>query len=139
MAIEDGVLDLSFDRVSLYSEDEEGVPFHCNPDPSILDAVPLQAVDGELLAVSEDWGTVTGLMKGCLSEEEATSLCSCMGPCDGQAHPSCGGCPNGARPLSEMLGDISATDECSEKLGQPAFDLHLALSANRIPVPPVCD
>lgn len=133
----DRVLGLGFDLVSIYSEDEAGVPFNCNPEPSILDAVPLRSVGGDM-TVTEDWSAASGLMKGCLSEEEATTLCTCVGPCTGDPHPSCGGCPDGSAPLSEKLGGIVTTPECTEKLGKPAFDLHAGLTAVRIPLPPQC-
>ena len=133
----DRVLGLSFDLVSIYSEDENGVPFNCNADPSIPNAVPLRAVGGDMI-VSEDWATAAGLMKGCLTEAEAETLCSCVGPCTGEPHPSCDGCPAGSAPLSGSLGTIVTTEECTEKMGEPAFDLHAGLTGVRIPLPSLC-
>lgn len=129
---------LLFDMVSIYSEDPDGTTFNCNPDPQVLNAVPFSKVEG-FAEASEDWNTAVGLLRGCLTLEEAESLCSCVGTCQGDAHPSCGGCPNGSAPLSEKLGNIVTTEECTTKTGEAAFDLHASFTANRIPMPEFCE
>ena len=129
---------LDIDLVSIYSEDSEGVPFYCDSDPSVPNALPLRSIEGQM-DVDADLQNVSGALNGCISEEEASTLCTCVGLCSGNAHPSCGGCPDGSAPLLERLVTISTTDDCTGKMGQPAFNLHLDLSGSRINPPALCD
>jgi len=130
---EDGGVAFEFDRINIYTEDDEGNPFNCSADTTVGNMIPLQGISGTL-SVSADWETVTGEFIGCLTEAHTLSLCSCIGDCvPGNAHPGCPGCPEGSAPLKESLGNIVITDTCTNLLGEPAFDLRATFVAKRLP------
>jgi len=134
-------MQLGFDFVSIYSEDVDGTSFNCTPAPETPDGVPLRSVTGELkVDASEDgqWAGASGTLLGCLSHAEGEKLCSCVGTCSGKAHEACGGCPDGSAPLTERLGDIVPTAECSSLLGEDAYDLRVDFTGERIPIPEDC-
>lgn len=135
------VLDLSGeDLVYIYSEDDNTVTFNCTPGAT-PDAVPLRALQAEV-SVDPTLQTISGSLVGCLGLAEGAGLCSCLGMCaatgpdDVQADGECGGCPTGAVPLTTLLGDVGASDNCTNLLGEPAFDLTIGFVAQRLPTPP---
>lgn len=128
------------DLVYIYSEDDNTVTFNCTPDAT-PDAVPLRALQAEV-SVDPTLQTISGSLVGCLALSEGAALCSCLGMCaatgpgDVQADGDCGGCPTGAVPLTTLLGDVGASDNCTNLLGEPAFDLTIGFVAQQLPTPP---
>jgi hypothetical protein len=130
--------------VYLYAEADDGTPFHCRPNPSPPDALPLRAVHAEWTAnAAED--ELAGVLTGCLLESEAEAVCSCIGACAGdgpgdvQTEGECAGCPQGAHPFRSLLGAIGTSDRCSAIVGAPAFDLTLGFTAHALPsIPETC-
>ena len=86
--------------------------------------------------MASDAGPGYGELTGCLTEAEATQLCSCLGLCAGEADPECGGCPTGARPLAALLDGVGPSNRCTDLMGEPAFDLTLGFSTTAIPNEP---
>ncbi len=130
------------DRVFIYAEDDNGVPFNCTSDPT-PDAVPLRAIHFTI-TLTPDGTRAAGRLTGCLSLREATSLCSCIGKCAGangpgdvQAEGPCEGCPLGGKPLSTQLAGVKPTPKCTALLGEDAFDLDANFSATRMPSKPL--
>ncbi|MEM7153308.1 MAG: hypothetical protein AAF799_10735 [Myxococcota bacterium] len=109
------------DVVYIYAEDDDGTAFNCVPGGAAPSAVPLHAIRATV-TVDEAGQIAGGEMTGCLVESEARNLCSCLGACGGAAHPDCGGCPDGGVPLAELLGSVGPTDDCTERMGETAFD-----------------
>ena len=134
---DEGLYNLSFELVSIYSEDPEGTTFNCNPSPDILDAVPLSSVTG-FFDPDEEWTEAVGELVGCLTFAEAETLCTCVGECSGNPNEKCVGCPDGSAPLSERLGTIETTANCTNLMGEESFDLRVSYTAQRVPVPEVC-
>lgn len=129
------------DRVFIYAEDDNGVPFNCTSDAT-PDAVPLRAIQFTM-TLSPDGNRAAGRLNGCLTLAEAGVLCSCIGKCTGsngpedvQADGICKGCPLGGKPLATQLAGVEPTAHCSELLGQEAFDLIANFSATRMPKKP---
>ena len=109
------------DVVYIYAEDDDGTAFNCVPGGAAPNGVPLHAIRATV-TVDESGQVAGGEMTGCLVESEARTLCSCLGACGGAAHPDCGGCPDGGVPLAELLGSVGPTDDCTERMGETAFD-----------------
>ncbi len=134
----DTLFELAFDKVLIYSEADDGTVLNCSPVPGGVDGVPLQGVTGSH-TVTDDFAIGSGQLVGCMPRSEVETLCSCVGECGVTPHEACGPCPTGSVPLVDMLGDIVETDNCSSKLGEPAFDLHANFTSTRIPFPPFCE
>jgi hypothetical protein len=126
--------------VYIYAQDTDGTTFNCTADPGLPDAVPVRAVEATLTQ-SADGQDVWGHLLGCLREDEAEALCSCLVMCNPeQMNENCGGCPNGSIPLRTLLGDIEPSDRCTKLLGQSAFDIGLGFTAQALPnVPTTCE
>ncbi len=132
------------EAIWIYAEDNDKTPYNCTPDDR-PDAVPLRAAAVDI-TIGEDALTAAGRMNGCLSLEEATKLCSCIGTCaaqgpeDLQTEGPCAGCPKGGQPLADQLAGIVTTEHCTEVMGEDAFDLIVSFSAKRLPkTPDVCE
>jgi hypothetical protein len=127
------------DTVYIYAQDTDGTTFNCTADEALPDAVPIRAVQATLTA-SADGESMAGTLLGCLGEDEAEALCSCLGMCiEGQMNENCGGCPNGSIPLRSLLGDIMPSQRCSDLLGVSAYDIGLGFTASALPsVPTTC-
>lgn len=113
--------------VYIYAEDDDGTTFNCVPGGSAPNAVPIRAVQARVTAGPGEQVSY-GNLTGCLTVAEATSLCSCIGMCIGDAHPNCGGCPTGSRPLATLLEGINPSPRCTDLLGEDSFDLQLGLT-----------
>ncbi|HET6581976.1 MAG TPA: hypothetical protein VFG69_00990, partial [Nannocystaceae bacterium] len=125
--------------VYIYAQDTDGTTFNCTADPGTPDAVPVRAVEATLTA-SVDEQIVAGNLLGCLREDEAAALCSCLGMCTPELmNENCGGCPDGSIPLQELLGDINPSQRCTDLLGSNAYDIGLGFTASLLPsVPTTC-
>jgi hypothetical protein len=126
--------------VFIYAQDTDGTTFNCTADRGLPDAVPIRAVEATLTA-SVDGGSVAGNLLGCLREDEAEALCSCLGMCNPEImNENCGGCPNGSIPLRSLLGDINPSQRCTDLLGGNAYDIGLGFTASALPsVPQTCE
>jgi hypothetical protein len=125
-----------FDVVNIYSEDNDGTHFNCSLEESRPNAIPLRSCDGTG-ELSADGKTVAGVLICCMAKFDVDTTCSCLGSCNPeQVHEDCGGCPNGSAPLNQKLGDIATTPICTERIGEPAYDLHVTFSAERIEFTP---
>jgi len=127
------------DLVYIYAQDTDGTTFNCTADDALPDAVPIRAVEATLTA-SVDGGSMAGTLLGCLAEDEAEALCSCLGQCiAGQMNENCAGCPEGSVPLRSLLGDILPSQRCTDLIGVPAYDIGLGFTASALPsVPTTC-
>ena len=127
------------DTVFIYAQDTDGTTFNCTADEALPDAVPIRAVEATLTS-STDGGSMAGTLLGCLGEDEAEALCSCLGMCiAGQMNENCAGCPNGSIPLRSLLGDIQPSQRCSDLLGVSAYDIGMGFTASALPnVPTTC-
>ncbi len=125
--------------VYIYAQDTDGTTFNCTADEALPDAVPVRAVEATL-TVSADGQTVNGNLLGCLREDEAEALCSCLVMCNpAMENENCGGCPTGSVPLRSLLGDIQPSQRCTELVGGSAFDIGLGFTASVLPsVPTTC-
>lgn len=125
--------------VYIYAQDTDGTTFNCTADTGLPDAVPVRAVEATLTA-SVDEQSVAGNLLGCLREDEAEALCSCLGMCSPEImNENCGGCPNGSIPLRDLLGDINPSQRCTDLLGGNAYDIGLGFTASLLPsVPTTC-
>ncbi|MBX7077559.1 MAG: hypothetical protein K1X88_00145 [Nannocystaceae bacterium] len=125
--------------VYIYAQDTDGTTFNCTEDPGTPDAVPVRAVEAELTA-SSDGTAIAGYLTGCLLQDEAAALCSCLGKCNpATMNPNCGACPAGSVPLQDLLLGINPSQRCSDLMGMPAYDLGLGFSAHVLPsVPTTC-
>jgi len=133
---DEGVFSYFFELVNIYSEDDDGTHFNCSLDPARPNAIPLRDCDGTG-ELSADGTTVTGKLIGCMTKNDVDNTCTCLGQCDPeQVNEDCGDCPAGAGPLNQKLGDIQITDICTERLGEPAYDLHVSFVAKRIEFTP---
>ena len=125
------------DKVFIYAEDDDGTVFNCSLDDT-PDAIPIYALNSTITA-SEDHSVIAGTLTGCMAEADANNICSCLSVCQGNPHPMCPGCPGGAVPLGLLLGGINATSNCTDLLGQTAFDIELQFTARRLAgVPQSC-
>ncbi len=138
---------LPIDRVVyIYAEDDNTVTFNCTPDAGTPDAVPVRAVEAQV-STNADETVVAGRLTGCLIAREAQGLCSCLAQCAGNMGPGdlqtegvCAGCPTGGVPLDVLLGDVGASQRCSDLAGEDAYDLVLGFTARRLPnVPTTCE
>lgn len=130
--------------VYIYAEDDDTTTFNCTPDAATPDAVPIRAVQAEVStnpSESRIWGT----LNGCLLQTDAQALCSCLGACSGdgpddlQTDGVCAGCPTGGNPLEVLLGGVNPSANCTEVMGEPAFDMVLGFSGAALPhVPTAC-
>ncbi len=124
--------------VYIYAEDNSGNAFNCTTDTS-PDAVPIHAIDAQF-TLSEDEQIAHGELTGCLVESEAEALCSCLGACVPPSEPydQCG-CNPDAPPLRELLLGVTDTENCTTIMGETAFDVKIAFTAERLPnVPEAC-
>ena len=127
------------DVVYIYAEDDNGQTFNCT-DSDSPDAVPIHAVHATF-TMSEDESVAYGSLTGCLVESEAEELCSCLGACvpPAEPYPNCG-CNPEAIPLRDLLLGVQPTDNCTEIMGETAFDMQLAFIAERLPnIPVTCE
>jgi hypothetical protein len=127
------------DVIYIYAEDDDGQSFNCTSNDS-PDAVPIHAVDATF-TMSDDESVAWGSLTGCLVEAEAEQLCSCLGTCvpPEEPDPNCD-CNPDAIPLRDLLLGVTATDNCTEIMGEPAFDMTLAFVADRLPnIPVACE
>jgi hypothetical protein len=124
------------DVVYIYAEDDDGTSFNCT-DSATPDAVPIHAVQATF-TLSEDESVAYGSLTGCLVESEAEELCSCLGACvpPAEPYPECG-CNPDATPLRDLLLGVTPTDNCTEIMGESAFDMTLSFVADRLPILPV--
>jgi hypothetical protein len=126
------------ENVYIYAEDDDGTPFNCSVAGDAPDAIPIYALDATM-TMTEDRNTLAGTLTGCVTQSEALGVCSCLSVCGASEHPDCGGCPTGSVPLGLLLGGIGTTDNCSGLMGEPAFDIVLEFSAQRLgSVPMTC-
>ena len=126
------------DFVYIYAEDDDGTAFNCSLEAAAPNAIPISAVSSSI-SMAEDRSTVAGTLTGCMSEAGALNICSCLAVCEGDEHPDCPGCPGGAVPLGLLLGGVGPTQNCSDILGEPAFDVVLQFTASRLgEVPMAC-
>jgi hypothetical protein len=133
---DEGSFTYFFELVNIYTEDDDGTHFNCSLDAERPNGIPLRDCDGTG-DLSADGTTVVGKLIGCMSKYDVDTTCTCLGKCDPeQVNEECGDCPAGAGPLNQKLGDIQTTDICTERLGQPAYDLHVSFVAKRIEFTP---
>lgn len=127
------------DVVYIYAQDDDGTTFNCTLDDALPDAVPVRAVQATLTA-SADGETMAGTLLGCLREDEAMALCSCLVSCNpGQGSEACSGCPDGSVPLRELLSGVNPSKRCTDLVGANAFDIGLGFTASALPsVPTTC-
>lgn len=127
------------DTVYIYAEDDDGTVFNCVPGGGAPNAVPLHAIVATV-TVDASEQLAAGQLSGCLVDSEAQALCSCLGECTGAANPDCGGCPDGAVPLAQLLGGVGATDNCTALMGETAYDLTVGFTSRRLATddPMVC-
>jgi hypothetical protein len=122
--------------IHIYAEDDDGTTFNCTADAAKVDAVPVRAVTATFTQ-NEEGTRAWGLLTGCLVESEAEELCSCIDVCTGSADAACDGCPTGSRPLRSLLGDeIQPDTACSDTIGEPAFTIRMAFTADLLPAVP---
>jgi hypothetical protein len=126
------------ERVFIYAEDDDGTPFNCSLDAGRPDAIPISAVKATISGTA-DRSVIAGTLTGCMAESDALATCSCLSVCAGNEHPDCGGCPGGAVPLGLLLGGVNSTANCTDLLGETAFDITLEFTARRLGgVPATC-
>ena len=126
------------DVVYIYAEDDSGNAFNCTSDTT-PDSVPIHAIQAQF-TLSEDEQVAYGELTGCLVESEAEALCSCLGTCVPPSEPyaQCG-CNPDATPLRELLLGVTSTDNCTTLMGETAFDVKIAFTAERLPnLPEAC-
>lgn len=121
------------DTIYVYAEDDDGTVFNCVPGGASPDAVPLHAVRATV-TVDATEQISAGQLTGCLVDTEAQALCSCLDECSGIPHADCGGCPDGATPLAELLGDVGTTEPCTQIMGEPAYDLTVGFTTTRLSI-----
>jgi hypothetical protein len=122
--------------VYIYAQDTDGTTFNCTADEALPDAVPVRAVEATL-TVSADGQEVQGNLLGCLREDEAEALCSCLVMCNPEMeNENCGGCPTGSIPLRTLLGDIEPSQRCTDLVGGNAFDIGIGFTAAVLPAVP---
>lgn len=135
-----GTYTLSFgaeDVISIYAEDDDGTPFNCALDGG-APAIPIAGASATI-TMSEDRNRLAGTMTGCMTESAANQRCACLGFCGGQPNDACPGCPDGSVPLGLLLGGINSTPDCTELMGETAFDITLGFTATRLnSVPAIC-
>jgi hypothetical protein len=119
------------DTIHIYAQEADGTTLNCVPGSGAPNAVPLHAVQATL-TMDEAAGIAAGELTGCLLASEAQDLCSCLSDCNGSGHPDCGGCPNGSVPLSALLGGVGSTENCTNLMGDTAYDLRVRFSTQRI-------
>ncbi len=126
--------------VWIYAEDNDKTPFNCTADAAEPDAVPLHAVSADIV-FGPDGTWAAGRLHGCLNLAEAEVLCSCIGSCQGPpGEGPCVGCPDGSKPLASQLAGVTTSDECTDIMGEPSFDLTASFSALQLGyVPEVCE
>lgn len=127
------------DVVYIYAEDDDGQSFNCT-DSDTPDAVPIHNIQATF-TMSADESVAWGSLTGCLVEAEAEELCSCLGTCFTPDVPydQCG-CNPDATPLRDLLLGVTMSDNCTEIMGEPAFDMTLAFIADRLPnLPETCE
>ena len=124
------------DFVFIYAEDNDGTAFNCSLEAGAPSAIPIAGISATL-SMAEDRNMVAGTLTGCMSEAGAQNICSCLAICQGNQHPNCPGCPGGAVPLGALLGGIGPTSHCSDLLGEPAFDVVLQFTAQRLGATPM--
>lgn len=125
------------DIIYIYAEDN-GTALNCTSDPT-PDAVPIHAINAQF-TLSEDEQVAHGELTGCLVESEAEGICSCLGTCVPPDEPfaACG-CNPDATPLRELLLGVTDTENCTTIMGETAFDVKIAFTAERLPgVPTSC-
>lgn len=130
--------------VYIYAQDDDTTAFNCTPDAGTPDAVPIRAVEAEVSTDPAET-TVWGTLNGCLLQADAAALCSCLGSCAGegpddlQTEGICAGCPVGSNPLEVLLGGVNPSVNCSDVMGEPAFDLAIGFRGSALPdVPTAC-
>jgi hypothetical protein len=128
------------DTVYIYAQDTDGTVFNCVPGDGAPDAVPLHAIQATV-TVDENDQVAAGQLSGCLVDAEAQGLCSCLGVCTGSAHADCDGCPDGSVPLAQLLAGVGATDNCTQIMGETAYDLTVGFTTRRLAVaePMLCE
>jgi hypothetical protein len=135
----DGTYNLALgatDIVYIYAQDDDGTAFNCSLEEGQPEAIPISALTTTLTG-SADRSTLAGTLTGCMAQADAQNICSCLSVCNGNQHPDCPGCPGGAVPLGLLLGGINPTQNCSDLLGEPAFDITLEYTARRLPAVPM--
>lgn len=140
-AVASGTLTIDTDKsniVYIYAEDNDGVAFNCALDGT-PDAIPVKALQATV-TLSEDGVTASGELLGCMTENDANQRCTCLGKCAGNDNPDCPDCPGGSIKLGALLGGINATDACTARAGETAFDVRLRFTARRLgEVPNACN
>lgn len=121
------------DTIYIYAQDTDGTVFNCVPGGGAPNAVPLHAISATV-TMDADEQLSAGQLSGCLVDSEAQGLCSCLGVCQGAAHPDCGGCPDGSVPLAQLLAGVGATDNCTALMGETAYDLTVGFTSRRLAV-----
>ena len=125
------------DIINIYAEDDDGTPFNCSLDGA-APAIPIAAATADI-TMSEDRNRLAGTMTGCMTEASANQRCACLGFCGGMPNEACPGCPDGSVPLGLLLGGINSTPNCTELMGETAFDITLGFTATRLnDVPAIC-
>ena len=100
--------------------------------------IPVKALQATV-TLSEDGVTASGELLGCMTENDANQRCTCLGKCAGNDNPDCPDCPGGSIKLGALLGGINATDACTARAGETAFDVRLRFTARRLgEVPNAC-
>ncbi len=138
-------MELGPDRVVyIYAEDDDTTTFNCTPDAAVPDAVPVRAVQAQVSTDAAE-GRIWGVLDGCLVQSDAMALCSCLGSCAGEGpddletQGECAGCPVGGTPLATLLGGVNPSQNCTDIMGAPAFDLRIGFSGGVLPhVPTAC-
>jgi hypothetical protein len=132
-------LELSPDQVIyIYAQDQGGQTFNCTNEAT-PDAVPLRAIRAEF-SLSNDATMVAGSLTGCMLETEADSLCSCLGQCPTLMNPNaeCDCNPNATK-LTTLLTGVNPSQNCSDLMGEPAFDMQVGFTASKLAMQPgVC-
>lgn len=125
------------DIVYIYAEDDDGTAFNCSLAGG-PNAIPISGLSATITS-SEDRSMFAGTLTGCMAQTDAQNICSCLSVCQGNAHPDCPGCPEGAVPLGLLLGGINSTQHCTDLVGAPAYDIELQFTARRLAaVPATC-
>lgn len=130
------------DTIYIYAQEQDGTVLNCVPGGGAPNAVPLHAIQATVTVDdSEDETIAAGQLTGCLLDSEAQNLCSCLGECVGAPFAPCAGCPDGSVPLSDLLGAVGPTDNCTDIMGETAYDLTIGFSAQRLEMddPPLCE
>ncbi|MCX4242283.1 hypothetical protein [Paraliomyxa miuraensis] len=130
------------DTIYIYAEEDDGTALNCVPGGvpggvpgEAPNAVPLRAIQATITVDGgPDEAIAAGRLTGCLLASEAEDLCSCLGDCQGSAFPPCAGCPDGSVPLSDLLGTIGPTNECTATMGATAYGLTVGFTAHRLGV-----